>query len=48
MDGGWGDGVEVGGVEVALQEEGAGLDHLDEVDQGAQFGGEEEDGQVVV
>ncbi len=48
MDGGWGDGVEVGGEEVALQEEGARLDHLYEVDQGAQFGGEEEDGEVVI
>lgn len=39
MDGGWGDGVEVGvdvgGEEVALQEEGARLDHLYKVDQGA-------------
>lgn len=48
MDGGWGDGVEVGGGEAALQEEGARLYHLYEVDQGAQFGGEEEDGEVVV
>lgn len=32
----------------ALEVEGAGLDHFDEVGYGADFGGEEEDGEVVV
>lgn len=53
VDGGGGDGggggVLVGVVgDDALEVEGSGLDHFDEVGEGAQFGGEEEDCEVVV